>query len=83
MVVQVVGIVSGTSQKTGNQFRMIHYLQEINPNFGSGFEGKSIFVPNNISLQGIQPGDNCDLQFVPGYNGKASLADIKKVKDSK
>lgn len=81
MVYQVVGIVSGTSKK-GTDFRILHYLSPISSNMGSGYEGKSIFVPQGVSLAGIAPGDNCDLDFVPGYNNTVSLGGIKKIKES-
>lgn len=80
MVYQVVGIVSGTSKK-GTDYRILHYLSPINGERGNGYEGKSIFVPSDVSLNGVVPGVNADFEFVPGYNNSLSLASIKVIKD--
>lgn len=80
MVYQVVGIVSGTSKK-GSDYRILHYLSPIIGSRGSGYEGKSIFVPSDVSLNGVVPGCNADFEFVPGYNNSFSLASIKVIKE--
>lgn len=83
MKVIIIGVKKATT-KNGRNFWEYYYQKpfsdyDIN---NSDCIGNSVGTEFSYRDYNLKPGDECDFQYEPGYNDKATLTDVKVLKSA-
>lgn len=86
MKVTIIGIKKATT-KNGKNFCEYYYQKNFTDYDIQNTDCAGFMVGSEFSYRdyGLKPGDECDFQYEPGFDGKATLSDVvvTKPNDSK
>lgn len=81
MKVTIIGVSAGKT-KTGRDYWRLFFSKQFSDYEISNSECAGLAVGSEFSYRNynLAPGDECDLQYEPGYEGKAVLSDVVVLK---
>lgn len=77
MEVKIIGVMKGTN-KAGRGFCQIHYQKQFTDYEAENNECSGMAVGTEFSYTDykLKPGDECEFQYEPGFQGRATLTNV-------
>lgn len=83
MKVTILGVMKGTT-KAGHSFFQYYYKKAFTDYESENNECSGMTCGNEFSYTdyNLKPGDECDFQYEPGFQGKATLSQVVVLKEA-
>lgn len=83
MQVKIIGVMKGKN-KVGKSFSQYYYQKEFTDYEAGNNECAGMSTGNEFSYTdyNLKPGDVCDFQYEPGFQGRATLSKVVVLKEA-
>ncbi len=79
---KVLGMQNLKSKKDGKPYMLVHVGEQIAPQYGAGLAVEKLFVGSNVQCEPFNVGDDVNVIYGKGFDGKAYVVGIQKAVDS-
>lgn len=83
MKVKIIGVMKGKN-KAGKSFSQYYYQKEFTDYEAGNNDCAGMATGNEFSYTdyNLKPGDECDFQYEPGFQGRATLSEVVVLKEA-